>query len=177
MGSSGPSCGRVRISFGVSAAPASLAAGSRVDAERPRRIQQGARSMIRRFMIVAAAATAALGIVASARGGRPVRSELAPLAGPGRLPVAATAEPEREPRQTQRARPRNVVIVLSDDHRYDFMSFMPGAPRWLQTPNLDRMRREGAHVRNAFVTTSLCSPSRASLLTGQHARRPRVRDK
>lgn len=72
--------------------------------------------------------------------------------------------------------PRNVVVILSDDHRYDFMGFMPGAPRWLETPALDRMRREGAHVRNAFVTTSLCSPSRASILTGQYAHRHGVVD-
>ncbi|HEU4630358.1 MAG TPA: sulfatase [Gemmatimonadaceae bacterium] len=75
-----------------------------------------------------------------------------------------------------RATPRNVVLILSDDHRYDFMGFMPGAPAWLETPSLDRMRREGAWVRNAFVTTSLCSPSRASILTGQYAHRHGVVD-
>ena len=35
---------------------------------------------------------------------------------------------------------RNVIFILSDDHRYDFMSFMPGAPAFLQTPALDRWR-------------------------------------
>ncbi|MDT0631009.1 sulfatase [Rubrivirga sp. S365] len=65
--------------------------------------------------------------------------------------------------------PRNVVIILSDDHRYDFMGFMPQAPDFLRTPNMDRMAAGGAHVANAFVTTSLCSPSRASILTGQYA--------
>ncbi|HEX7049212.1 MAG TPA: sulfatase [Longimicrobiales bacterium] len=68
----------------------------------------------------------------------------------------------------QRA-PRNVILILSDDHRYDFMGFMEGAPDFLETPGLDRMAAEGAHVRNAFVTTSLCSPSRASILTGEYA--------
>ncbi len=67
------------------------------------------------------------------------------------------------------AQPRNVVVILSDDHRYDFMGFHPDAPAFLQTPNLDRMAAEGAHVANAFVTTSLCSPSRASIFTGQYA--------
>ncbi len=62
-------------------------------------------------------------------------------------------------------KPRNVVFILSDDHRYDFMGFM-GKVKFLETPNMDRMAREGAHIRNAFVTTSLCSPSRASILTG-----------
>lgn len=74
------------------------------------------------------------------------------------------------------AQPRNVILILSDDHRYDFMGFMPGAPEWLETPALDRMAAEGAHVRNAFVTTSLCSPSRASILTGQYAHRHGVVD-
>ncbi|HET6680853.1 MAG TPA: sulfatase [Gemmatimonadaceae bacterium] len=72
--------------------------------------------------------------------------------------------------------PRNVVIILSDDHRYDFMGFMERAPSWLETPSLDRMAAEGAHVRNAFVTTALCSPSRASIMTGQYAHRHGVVD-
>lgn len=63
---------------------------------------------------------------------------------------------------------RNMIFILSDDHRYDFMSFM-GKPSFLKTPNLDRMAHDGAYVQNAFVTTSLCSPSRASILTGQYA--------
>ncbi len=45
---------------------------------------------------------------------------------------------------------------------------------WLQTPNLDRLAAEGARFTNAFVTTSLCSPSRASLLSGRYARRHKV---
>ncbi len=65
--------------------------------------------------------------------------------------------------------PRNVVIIMSDDHRHDFMGFHSDAPDFLQTPNMDRMAEEGAHLINAFVTTSLCSPSRASILTGQYA--------
>ena len=71
--------------------------------------------------------------------------------------------------RAQENAPRNVVIILSDDHRYDFMGFHPDAPEFLQTPNMDRMAAEGAHIRNAFVTTSLCSPSRASILSGQYA--------
>ena len=63
---------------------------------------------------------------------------------------------------------RNIILILSDDHRYDFMGFMENAPAFLETPNMDRMARQGAHVANAFVSTSLCSPSRASILTGQY---------
>ncbi|MEO8415491.1 MAG: sulfatase, partial [Ginsengibacter sp.] len=65
-------------------------------------------------------------------------------------------------------KPINIIYILSDDHRYDFMGFMNRVPG-LQTPGMDRMASEGAHLKNAFVTTSLCSPSRASILTGQYA--------
>ena len=44
------------------------------------------------------------------------------------------------------AQARNVVVIVSDDHRYDFMGFMPGGPAFLETPNMDRMAREGAHL-------------------------------
>ena len=71
---------------------------------------------------------------------------------------------------------RNIIFILSDDHRYDFMSFMKQAPAFLETPNMDRMARRGAHVANAFVSTSLCSPSRASVLTGQYMHHHRVVD-
>lgn len=75
----------------------------------------------------------------------------------------------------------NIIFILSDDHRYDFMSFMrtiPGTatPEFLKTPNLDRMANEGAHIQNAFVTTSLCSPSRASVLTGLYSHKHGVVD-
>src|SRR3546814_10264972 len=66
------------------------------------------------------------------------------------------------------AKPLNVVFILADDHRYDAMGFMGKIPG-LETPNMDRMAREGIHVKNAFVSTALCSPSRASILTGQYA--------
>ncbi|MDA7509828.1 sulfatase, partial [bacterium] len=72
--------------------------------------------------------------------------------------------------------PRNIVLILSDDHRHDFMGFMEEGPAFLETPNLDRMAMQGAHFRNAFVTTSLCSPSRATILTGQYMHHHRVVD-
>ncbi len=64
--------------------------------------------------------------------------------------------------------PRNVVFILSDDHRFDFMGFTGKVP-WLKTPNMDRMAAHGRYFPNAFVTTSLCSPSRASILTGLYS--------
>ena len=75
--------------------------------------------------------------------------------------AAAALRAQRQPR-------RNIVFILTDDHRFDFIGAM-GHP-WLKgtTPNMDRMIRDGVHFRNAFVTTSLCSPSRASILTSQY---------
>ena len=77
---------------------------------------------------------------------------------------------------THGAAPRNLILLLSDDHRYDFMSFHTNAPSWLETPNLDRLAKGGAHLANAFVSTSLCSPSRASILTGRYMHHHRVVD-
>ena len=74
------------------------------------------------------------------------------------------------------AKPPNIIFILSDDHRYDLMGFHPDAPEWLETPALDRLAKEGAHLANAFVSTSLCSPSRASVLTGQYMHHHRVVD-
>jgi N-acetylglucosamine-6-sulfatase len=71
---------------------------------------------------------------------------------------------------------RNMILVLSDDHRYDFMGFMKGAPDFLETPAMDRMAAQGGHLVNAFVSTSLCSPSRASILTGQYMHHHHIED-
>jgi N-acetylglucosamine-6-sulfatase len=68
----------------------------------------------------------------------------------------------------------NIVLILTDDQRWDAMS-CAGHP-WLKTPHIDRLARHGVWFQNAFVTTSLCSPSRASILTGQYAHRHRVID-
>ena len=62
----------------------------------------------------------------------------------------------------------NIIFILADDHRYDAMGFMKKI-EGLQTPGLDKMASEGAHIKNAFVSTALCSPSRASILTGKYA--------
>lgn len=62
---------------------------------------------------------------------------------------------------------RNIIFILIDDMRFDSMSCM-GHP-FLQTPHLDRFVRGGILFDNSFVTTSLCSPSRAGFLSGQYA--------
>ena len=61
----------------------------------------------------------------------------------------------------------NILLVLTDDHRWDALG-AKGHP-FLKTPNLDRLLEKGVDFSNAFVTTSLCSPSRASIITGRYA--------
>ena len=100
----------------------------------------------------------------------PLHLSLAVVALADVVPVPSSVVPQK----IEGARPRNVVFVLSDDHRYDAMSFM-GHP-FAKTPHMDAMARHGAHLKNAFVTTSLCSPSRASILTGLYTFRHRVID-
>ena len=68
---------------------------------------------------------------------------------------------------TKDGEPRNIIFILTDDHRFDAMGCV-GHP-FLETPHLDAMAKGGAHFTNAFVPTSLCSPSRASILTGKYA--------
>lgn len=73
------------------------------------------------------------------------------------------------------AQPMRIIFILSDDHRYDFMGFTGKVP-WLETPAMDRLAKEGAHLSNAYVTTSLCSPSRATILTGLYAHQHTIVD-
>jgi len=73
------------------------------------------------------------------------------------------------------AKPRNIIFILTDDHRYDALGFLK-AQTFIKTPNLDKLASGGAYLKNAFVTTSLCSPSRASILTGLYAHKHKVVD-
>jgi N-acetylglucosamine-6-sulfatase len=68
----------------------------------------------------------------------------------------------------------NVIVVLVDDLRWDDLG-IAGHP-FVETPAIDRMAREGVRFVNAFATTPLCSPSRASILTGQYAHRHGIVD-
>ena len=61
----------------------------------------------------------------------------------------------------------NILFILSDNFRWDCMGFMNHP--FVKTPGLDRLAEEGIVFENTFNTTSLCSPSRASILTGTYA--------
>jgi len=78
------------------------------------------------------------------------------------MPVWLSAAPSPRP---------NIVFILMDDLRWDEMDYP-----FVKVPNIQRIGREGVRFANAFVTTPLCSPSRASFLTGQYAHKHGVTD-
>jgi len=67
----------------------------------------------------------------------------------------------------------NIIFILIDDMRWDAMSCV-GHP-FLRTPNIDRIAKNGILFTNAFVTISLCSPARATFMTGAYAHNHGVR--
>jgi arylsulfatase A-like enzyme len=81
--------------------------------------------------------------------------------------IAATIFPISAPSRVAAADKPNVVFILTDDQRADHLG-CAGHP-FLTTPAIDRLAAEGAYFANMFVTTSLCSPSRASYLSGLYA--------
>ncbi|MGE0360107.1 MAG: sulfatase [Vicinamibacterales bacterium] len=92
----------------------------------------------------------------------------------GRLLVTMTAlatlscnapPPPSQPAPAAPRRP-NLVFVLVDDMRWD--DFGAAGHPFIETPHMNRLAAEGARFTNAFATTPLCSPSRASFLTGQY---------
>lgn len=89
------------------------------------------------------------------------------------MPAQAAAPAQRGAAAQPRAKPRNVVFILLDDLRYDGMGFLQ--PQ-IRTPNIDKLAKGGTYFPNTVVTSSLCSPSRATILTGQTARNHGVVD-
>lgn len=83
------------------------------------------------------------------------------------------AQPGNVPAKT---RP-NFLFIITDDQRWDALGAVQREQGeqarfpWLKTPNLDRIATQGVRFRNAFVVHSLCSPSRASFLSGQYGHR------
>jgi arylsulfatase A-like enzyme len=74
------------------------------------------------------------------------------------LTASLTASPATRP---------NFIILLTDDQRVDTLGiYNPDNP--IKTPNIDRLGRDGVVFRNGFVTTPICAPSRASILSGRY---------
>lgn len=65
------------------------------------------------------------------------------------------------------AKPPNILFIFSDDHAVQAIGAYGSTIN--QTPNIDRIAREGAVFRNSFCANSLCGPSRACILTGKHS--------
>ena len=61
----------------------------------------------------------------------------------------------------------NILFIMSDDHAYQAISAYDD--KLIQTPNIDRIAKEGMLFNNACVTNSICAPSRAVILTGKHS--------
>ena len=68
----------------------------------------------------------------------------------------------------------NIIYIMSDDHDNDAISAYN--KKFVSTPNIDRLAREGMLFNKAFVGNSICSPARATLLTGQHSHMNGVKD-
>jgi N-acetylglucosamine-6-sulfatase len=87
--------------------------------------------------------------------------------------AAATANPTDHPQPAPGTRP-NILFILGDNHNFETMG-CAGHP-FIQTPGMDRLAREGVLFENTFSPTALCSPSRASILTGAYAHRHGVKN-
>jgi len=68
----------------------------------------------------------------------------------------------------------NIIFIMSDDHDNDAISAYN--KQFIQTPNIDRIAKEGMLFNKAFVGNSICAPARATLLTGQHSHKNGVTD-
>ena len=64
-------------------------------------------------------------------------------------------------------KPLNIIYIMTDDHSFQTISCYDG--RYNNTPNLDRLAREGVRFDNSFVANSISGPSRAVLVTGKHS--------
>ncbi|WP_339664687.1 sulfatase [Maribacter arcticus] len=68
--------------------------------------------------------------------------------------------------QKSKTKRPNIIFIMSDDHAYQAISAYDD--KLIQTPNIDRLAKEGMLFTNASVTNSICAPSRATILTGKH---------
>ena len=62
----------------------------------------------------------------------------------------------------------NIIVILSDDFGYGSTGAYGADGSLIQTPNLDRLAKEGRRFTDANTTSSVCSPTRYSLLTGRY---------
>ncbi len=65
-------------------------------------------------------------------------------------------------------RPPNILFIFADDHAYQAISAYGDARKLIETPNIDRLGREGMRFDRCLVTNSICGPCRATVLTGTY---------
>lgn len=75
---------------------------------------------------------------------------------------------------TIKAQRPNIVLIVSDDHSYQTISAY--GSKFMQTPNIDRIAKEGVRFDKAYVTNSICGPSRAVILTGKYSHKNGFKD-
>lgn len=68
----------------------------------------------------------------------------------------------------------NIVVIISDDHA--FQAIGAYGSKLMQTPNIDRIAKEGVLFKKGYVTNSICGPSRAVFLTGKYSHRNGIKD-
>ena len=68
----------------------------------------------------------------------------------------------------------NIIYIMSDDHDADAINAYNN--KFIATPNMDRIAKEGMRFTNCFVGNSICSPVRATVLTGQHSHLNGIKD-
>src|SRR5262245_35648884 len=65
----------------------------------------------------------------------------------------------------------NIILIFTDDHAYQAISAYGDARKLIDTPNIDRIAKEGVRFDRCLVPNSICGPSRATVLTGKYAHR------
>src|SRR6266571_2086195 len=81
--------------------------------------------------------------------------------------IAAILLPSMTATQSRSGIRPNIIFIMSDDHAAHAIGAY--GSRVNSTPNLDRLAREGALLTSVFATNSICTPSRAAILTGQYS--------
>src|SRR5215203_750884 len=83
------------------------------------------------------------------------------------LAIAAGANVSGLAHAAEAKRP-NIVFIFSDDHAYQAISAYGDARKLIDTPNIDRLGKEGVRFNRCVVPNSICGPSRATVLTGKY---------
>jgi arylsulfatase A-like enzyme len=119
------------------------------------------RAHILALLVAASASAMALGATADATDPQAAPPKAAP-------PKAATRQPQAQPqpRRSNATRP-NIIYIMADDHAAHAIGAYGSHVN--KTPNIDRLAKEGMILTNVLVTNSICTPSRATIITGQYS--------